>query len=47
MAAILEAQHPDALRAITADIAENVERYRDSGQLAVPIAAVIASGTKV
>jgi SAM-dependent methyltransferase len=46
MAAMLEAQHPDALRAITADIAENAERYRDSGYLAVPIAAVIASGVK-
>jgi SAM-dependent methyltransferase len=46
MAAMLEAQHSDALGAITADIAENVERYRDGGQLGVPIAAVIASGTK-
>ena len=46
MAAMLEAQHPDALRAITADIAENAEHYRHSGYLAVPIAAVIASGVK-
>jgi SAM-dependent methyltransferase len=46
MAAMLEAQHPDALRAITADIAENAERYRNAGHLAVPIAAVIASGVK-
>ena len=46
MAAMLEAQHPDALRTITADIAENVEHYRNNGQLAVPIAAVIASGVK-
>jgi SAM-dependent methyltransferase len=46
MAAMLEAQNPDALRAITADIAENAERYRNSGHLAVPVAAVIASGVK-
>jgi SAM-dependent methyltransferase len=46
MAAMLEAQRPDALRAITDDIAEKVERYRDGERLAVPIAAVIASGMR-
>lgn len=46
MAAMLQAQHPEALRAITADIAENAERHRDGDRLAVPIAAVIASGVK-
>jgi SAM-dependent methyltransferase len=46
MAAMLEAQHPDALSAITADIAQHSECYRDVSGLAVPIAAVIASGVK-
>jgi SAM-dependent methyltransferase len=46
MAAMLEAQRPDALRAIIADIAESVERYRDADGVAVPTAAVIASGVK-
>jgi ubiquinone/menaquinone biosynthesis C-methylase UbiE len=46
MAAMLEAQQPDALHAITADIAANAERYRNSEYLALPIAAVIASGVK-
>jgi SAM-dependent methyltransferase len=46
MAAMLEAQRPDALRAIIADIAQGVERYRYADGVAVPIAAVIASGVK-
>jgi SAM-dependent methyltransferase len=46
MAAMLEAQRPDALRAIVADIAEHAEPYRDADGLALPIAAVIASGVK-
>jgi ubiquinone/menaquinone biosynthesis C-methylase UbiE len=46
MAALLEAQRPDALAAIVADIAANAECYRDDDGIAVPIAAVIASGVK-
>jgi SAM-dependent methyltransferase len=46
MAALLEAQRPDALAAIVADIAANAECYRDDDGIAVPIAAVIASGDK-
>ncbi len=46
MAAMLDAQNHDALCAITADIAENAEHCRDGKYLAVPIAAVIASGVK-
>ena len=46
MAALLEAQRPDAMAAIVADIAANAECYRDRGGIAVPIAAVIASGVR-
>jgi SAM-dependent methyltransferase len=46
MAAILDAQRPDAMIAIIADIAENAENYRGADGIAVPIAAVIASGAK-
>ena len=46
MAAMLEAQRPEALRAIVADIASEAEQYRDAHGLAVPVAAVIASGRK-
>jgi SAM-dependent methyltransferase len=46
MAAMLEAQNPDALCAITADIARHAEGYLKHGRLAVPTAAVIASGVK-
>jgi ubiquinone/menaquinone biosynthesis C-methylase UbiE len=46
MAAMIEAQPPDALAAIVADIAANAAGYGDSGAIAVPIAAVIASGVK-
>jgi SAM-dependent methyltransferase len=46
MAAMLEAQHPEAQRAVVADVAENAHRFRDAVGLSVPIAAVIASGMK-
>jgi SAM-dependent methyltransferase len=46
MAALLEAQRPSAWEAIVADIAAHAERYRDADVLALPIAAVIASGVK-
>ena len=46
MAAMLDAQRPDAMAAIIADIAENAERYRGADGIAVPIAAVIASGAR-
>ena len=46
MAAMLDAQRPDAIAAIIANIAENAERYRGADGIAVPIAAVIASGAR-
>jgi SAM-dependent methyltransferase len=46
MAAMLEAQQPEAMKAIVADISEQAECYRDADGIAVPIAAVIASGVK-
>jgi SAM-dependent methyltransferase len=46
MAALLEAQRPDAVAAIVADIAANAECYGVETGIAVPIAAVIASGVK-
>jgi hypothetical protein len=46
MAAMLEAQWPDAMTAIVSDIADNAERYRNGDYIAVPIAAVIASGVR-
>jgi len=47
MAAMLEAQQPDAAAAIIGDIAAHAEGYRAAdGRLAVPIAAVIAAGEK-
>ncbi len=46
MAAMLEAQRPSATAAIVADIAAHAERYRDAEVIALPIAAVIASGVK-
>jgi hypothetical protein len=46
MAAMLEAQPSDALAAIVDDIAANAECYRNADGIAVPIAAVIASGRK-
>jgi SAM-dependent methyltransferase len=46
MAAMLEAQRPDAMAAIVADIAESAAPYQGGGGIAVPIAAVIASARK-
>jgi SAM-dependent methyltransferase len=46
MAAMLEAQRPDALAAIVGDITANAECYRNADGIAVPIAAVIASGVR-
>ena len=46
MAAQIEAQSPAALRAIVADIDVNAALWRDAEGLALPIVAVIASGTK-
>ncbi len=46
MAAMIEAQRPAAMPAIIADIDARAEPYRDAQGIAVPIAAVIASGVK-
>ncbi len=46
MAAMLDAQRPEAMTAIIADIAENAERYPGADGIAIPIAAVIASGAR-
>ncbi len=46
MAAQIDAQSPAALRAIVADIDANAAAWRDADGLALPIAAVIASGMK-
>jgi hypothetical protein len=46
MAAMLEAQRPDAMAAIVADIAANAECYRNANGIALPIAAIIAAGMK-
>jgi hypothetical protein len=46
MAAMLEAQPSDTLAAIVDDIARNAECYRNADGIAVPIAAMIASGRK-
>jgi SAM-dependent methyltransferase len=46
MAAMLEAQPPEAMTAIIGDIAANAECYRNADGIALPIAAVIASGVK-
>lgn len=46
MAAMIEAQPPAAMPAIIADIAANAALYRDGHRLALPIAAIIASGSK-
>jgi SAM-dependent methyltransferase len=46
MAAMLEAQRPGATDAIAGDIAANANRYRNALGIAVPIAAVIASGVR-
>ena len=47
MAAMIEAQPPSALAAILADIETNAAIYRGSSGLALPIAVVIAGGSKV
>ncbi len=46
MAAMIEAQPAAAMPAIIADIAARSAAYRDADGIAVPIAAVIASGVK-
>jgi SAM-dependent methyltransferase len=46
MAAMLEAQPPNAMSAIFADVSENAEGYHDEAGISVPIAAVIASGAR-
>jgi SAM-dependent methyltransferase len=46
MAALINAQNPSALPAIKADIAARVERYREGDQIFVPVAALLASGSK-
>lgn len=46
MAALIDAQSPQALRAIVADIDANAAAWRDTDGLALPIVAVIASGVK-
>lgn len=46
MAALIDAQSPAALSAIVADIDTNAAAWRDADGLALPIAAVIASGVK-
>jgi len=46
MAAMIEAQPPDLLPAIIADIEANAAAFRDANGLALPVAAVIASGAK-
>ena len=46
MAAQIEAQSPAALRAIVAEIDANAAAWRDAEGLALPIVAVIASGSK-
>jgi hypothetical protein len=46
MAALIAAQNPSALPAIEADITARAEAYRRRDGLHVPIAAILASGTK-
>ena len=46
MAAMIESQPPGALPDIVADIEESAARYRDADGIAVPIAAVIATGVR-
>lgn len=46
MAAMIEAQPPDALPAIAAEIDAAASPWRQAGGIAVPIAAVVASGVK-
>ncbi len=46
MAAMIEGQRKGVLAAIVADIEENAAGYRDAGELALPIAAVVAAGIR-
>jgi ubiquinone/menaquinone biosynthesis C-methylase UbiE len=46
MAALIAAQEPSALTAIANDINSHAERFRRDGNLAIPIAAVLARGHK-
>ena len=46
MAAMIEAQDPSAMPAIIADIEANAAEHRAADGIAVPIAAVIAAGTR-
>jgi SAM-dependent methyltransferase len=46
MAAMIDSQQPAAVPAIIVDIDANVARYRTADGIALPIAAVIATGTK-
>jgi len=46
MAAMIEAQDPSAMPAIIANIEANAAEYRTAEGIAVPIAAVIAAGTR-
>jgi len=46
MAALIAAQAPDAMQAITAAIDEQAAEYREADGLALPIAAVVAYGRK-
>jgi ubiquinone/menaquinone biosynthesis C-methylase UbiE len=47
MAALIAAQEPSALAAIADDIDGQAERFRRDGNLAIPIAAVLARGRKI
>lgn len=46
MAALIDAQRPQAMAAITADIDSAASVYRDADGLAIPLAAIVASGRK-
>ena len=43
---MIEAQDPSAMPAIIADIEANAAEYRTADAIAVPIAAVIAAGSR-
>ena len=46
MAAMIEAQNPSAMPAIITDLEANAAEYRTAEGIAIPIAAVIAAGTR-
>ncbi|MBV9251235.1 MAG: methyltransferase domain-containing protein [Acetobacteraceae bacterium] len=46
MAAMIESQDPSIMPAVLADVDKHARRWRNNGALALPIAAVIASGQK-